>query len=615
MKKLFLFLVTVFLTAALCGCCLRHDMLPATCTEPSTCSKCGKTEGEPLGHSEVPDEAVEPTCTEAGKTAGSHCETCGEILTAQDTIDPLGHDWEDATFSEPKTCRVCGAAEGDPLGPDLFVNALNPPVPEEELSDAAEKLLNTGTDEELKNISLHKEVKVSGQSHGFGDADEFINQSSLSLIADIEDGQALFSAEAVIRGSRPVHAFLSLDEEEICFTLPGITEKYYRISYDTLRDLAGKYGIFPDPDEAADSYSGAAYLQIRELFQSKAVQELLRKYERILFSLASFHNTTETRTDYELAVLGKTQKCLVLVCRPDAGDWRVMLRKLLSTAAADEDLKNELLIPLAKALYAYDASISFYYSSPEEFAEEMTGSFRKAAENALEEVDSAAEALAEYEFTVAYSGGRVYGLRVLDKDENGISYESYGDVGDGREDVLVFHEDGEDQTLVRSSIRTSGGRTNGRLAAAGETIVLSYYLDSGEDEKPGFDLRLSTPDLNAGLSLEQEEEKTYLRAVYDEAGKGAELEASAEDTEERLTAPEGPGILLSSEKEIEEAFRALSEDVRKAELFGHVWEEATCTEPRTCEVCGETEGEPLGHDWEDRDKAGKRVCRRCGKTE
>lgn len=36
-------------------------------------------------------------------------------------------------------------------------------------------------------------------------------------------------------------------------------------------------------------------------------------------------------------------------------------------------------------------------------------------------------------------------------------------------------------------------------------------------------------------------------------------------------------------------------------MHQHEWIEATCTEPRTCAECGETEGEPLGHtpgEWE-----------------
>ena len=29
----------------------------------------------------------------------------------------------------------------------------------------------------------------------------------------------------------------------------------------------------------------------------------------------------------------------------------------------------------------------------------------------------------------------------------------------------------------------------------------------------------------------------------------------------------------------------------------HVWTDATCTTPKTCSECGETEGEALGHTW------------------
>ena len=47
----------------------------------------------------------------------------------------------------------------------------------------------------------------------------------------------------------------------------------------------------------------------------------------------------------------------------------------------------------------------------------------------------------------------------------------------------------------------------------------------------------------------------------------------------------------------------------------HVWNEATCTEPRTCAECGETEGEALGHIWSDATCTKPQTCERCGITQ
>ena len=44
----------------------------------------------------------------------------------------------------------------------------------------------------------------------------------------------------------------------------------------------------------------------------------------------------------------------------------------------------------------------------------------------------------------------------------------------------------------------------------------------------------------------------------------------------------------------------------------HTWVEATCTEPKTCAECKETEGEPLGHDWKAATCTEPEICARCG---
>lgn len=49
--------------------------------------------------------------------------------------------------------------------------------------------------------------------------------------------------------------------------------------------------------------------------------------------------------------------------------------------------------------------------------------------------------------------------------------------------------------------------------------------------------------------------------------------------------------------------------------YGHDWEDATCTKPKTCKTCGLTEGEALGHTWVEADCDTPKTCSVCGATE
>ena len=98
----------------------------ATCTEDGLvsleCALCGNRSEEivkAVGHAEETIPEVEATCTQEGKTAGSHCAVCGETLIPQESVPALGHqtgETEDiaATCTEPGfvheiRCKVCDA--------------------------------------------------------------------------------------------------------------------------------------------------------------------------------------------------------------------------------------------------------------------------------------------------------------------------------------------------------------------------------------------------------------------------------------------------------------------------------------------------------------------------
>ncbi len=91
-----------------------QEVTAATCLEKGSHKKvceCGKevVEDTPAkGHTEVPDAAVAPTCTEPGKTEGSHCSVCGEVLTAQQAVNALGHDMGEFEQTTAPTCAAKG---------------------------------------------------------------------------------------------------------------------------------------------------------------------------------------------------------------------------------------------------------------------------------------------------------------------------------------------------------------------------------------------------------------------------------------------------------------------------------------------------------------------------
>ncbi len=87
----------------------------ASCTQEGvktfTCTRCGATYTESIpktGHTPEKIPAVAATCEQPGKTEGSKCSVCGEILTAQKDIAAIGHEWGEWQAGEEPTCEEKG---------------------------------------------------------------------------------------------------------------------------------------------------------------------------------------------------------------------------------------------------------------------------------------------------------------------------------------------------------------------------------------------------------------------------------------------------------------------------------------------------------------------------
>ena len=93
----------------------------ATCTESGsktlTCTVCGyatELEIAPTGHTEedIPGKAA--TCTEAGLSTGSKCTVCGTVTEEQVSINPKGHSFVEGS------CTACGEVDPEYNGPKTY---------------------------------------------------------------------------------------------------------------------------------------------------------------------------------------------------------------------------------------------------------------------------------------------------------------------------------------------------------------------------------------------------------------------------------------------------------------------------------------------------------------
>ena len=76
-------LLLVFCCTLLTGCFCKHEWQDATCTTPTTCALCGKTEGEAPGH--MAGDMVTGEIDFSAKTSTSYqnCRVCGTSLHSE----------------------------------------------------------------------------------------------------------------------------------------------------------------------------------------------------------------------------------------------------------------------------------------------------------------------------------------------------------------------------------------------------------------------------------------------------------------------------------------------------------------------------------------------------
>jgi len=82
-----------------------------------------------LGHSQVIDPAVEPTCSKTGLTEGAHCSVCNEVIVAQNIVPSNKHNFATPIITPPTLekdgqiehiCSLCGYSDVKPIKTSNF---------------------------------------------------------------------------------------------------------------------------------------------------------------------------------------------------------------------------------------------------------------------------------------------------------------------------------------------------------------------------------------------------------------------------------------------------------------------------------------------------------------
>ena len=523
-----------------------------TCTETGltqgrVCSVCGETliaqrEIPALGHTEAIDEAVLPTCTEPGLMEGKHCSVCGEVLEAQEEIAAYGHMWKDATYLNPKTCMLCGATEGEALGNKVFTGLFGK------------------TSEEKENLPLRADLTVTASSEGFDEIDEILSNSSLSMKMDLNNEVSILDMTAVLNGSAPIQMVMTVDDEIVGVTVPGIDDNYYCMTREFLdNECENSCKDADNVSELADCF-----------LNTDKAKEKLAEYGLELVGIIN-NNVTEAEETYHLEGLDMDADCIVLSCRPTKEDWSAWFSGLANKLVNDEDLQKAL-----EKVSVYSADGTSAMGS----LDEMLAVLPLMSGPIADMLDGSA-------VTLAISFDNAFALKLENENIGAVGYESCVSEEGTKKSALVLYGE-EPQILAESG-----------------------FVSEGEK----FDFGINIPLLNLFAELfvtDTNEAGDTLVGTLHLDGKTAEFNMVTEETGNALTVPSGEKIIIDSKEKMEAAMQSISDKLDEAEVFGHHWMKATCQAPKTCAVCGATEGGKASHDFTEPDENGIMTCTVCG---
>ena len=377
---------------------------------------------------------------------------------------------------------------------------------------------------------VQNDYTVTGSTHGFGDADEWTANSSIKISVDtMQEELTLFGLDFVVDGSEPLNALVTADETSLHLYLPELMDDCYTISYDTIADMIN--------DEEDDDSDSTAEESPEDAELTEELKDLGGKYFNIILSVANKNNTSRRVGIYELEGLGEKQLCASVTCKPEADDWRAMLKELFTTAKEDDDLMEALgkmAVGVTQSPGSQQALESYGIDDPESAMTMIS----QLIDSGIENVDNIALSLDGMAIEIATGTKRVYALKATVPGGTAIGYESYGKAENERKDAIVMYTEEGAAVLALNTVRRSADRITGNLSISFPTEVQADYVVSGKDDYLKYDIRLTAADLTVTAVQDGTGNNRNFRLTIDKADVGMEMNVKKEPAKIQLLVPE-----------------------------------------------------------------------------
>ena len=386
-----------------------------------------------------------------------------------------------------------------------------------------------------------------------GELNEFVEKSSAVISFDGNDDGAVIGVDASIYGVNPVKAVLTVGSEGLGFTLPGIDDTYYLISWDVFKGMA------EDATSMDFSSLSADDLPIDDL------SEVFSRYFGKVSSLIGEGTTAENRT-YDLVGLQTSlEDAQVITICPTQDAWAQFFTDVFATAKDDAQLKSLIEQGLA---YAYQASedLKDSYDSAEAFSADALAQFDDVLAQGLAAADSIAAVVAGATLELVQQDNRIYAVNV-NKDGMGIGYESFGEFSDTRSDGLFFYMGSSAMKVLLNTFQNTADAFT--TYAVSDLVKLEITGTVSKTEATPLGIPVSYLNViveNFGFyaSADTEGQDTVFEiGMLENGDEGVEnafsLTVSTDGSPSAITAPETEPTYITSMEQLQEVMESIQE--------------------------------------------------------